>query len=142
MKGGLLKETNEIPSALTLELYSLGQFAMRAAQGLCCIYLYCAPHGQTEESFFTDPGEAEIPEFIQQLLKQLAADGTAAPTTDGRYFARQLRLLEGGAFGAVCFVRADGLWPEAEHPLLESIAAVYAYALRAEWDRRDASLQH
>lgn len=135
-------ETNDIPSALTLELYSLGQFAMRAAQGLCCIYLYCAPHGQTEDFFFVDPKGTEIPESIRRLLEQLAKGGTAAPAEDGRYFARQLRLPEGGAFGAACFVRVGGPWPEAEHPLLESIAAVYAYALRAEWDRRDATLQH
>nr|WP_241426778.1 EAL domain-containing protein [Dysosmobacter acutus] len=115
---------------------------MRAAQGLCCIYLYCTPHAQMEESFFVDPREAEIPGPIRQLLKQLAKDGASVPPEDGRLFARQLRLQEGGAFGAVCFARGDGPWPEAEHPLLESIAAVYAYALRAEWDRRDASLQN
>ncbi len=133
-------ETNENFSSFPSEFSNLGQFAMRAAQNLARIYLFYKIQGQESGAFLTEP-QKEIREPLQETLRRCAC-GAEPAAADGSFLIRPLRLPEGDRLGAICFERREGAWSDAEQALLESIAEVYTYALRAEQQRRDASLHN
>lgn len=129
-------------SPFLLEFYQIGQFAKRAAMDLRQIDLFRPAGRQSEALLVTDPADGAIEPPVRQALLAHAASSEADPLNDGRHFVLQLSLPEGGSFGAICFERREGAWSDAERSMLESVASVYAYSLRAEQDRQDASLQN
>ena len=129
-------------SPFIVEFLNLGKFAMGTVEGLQRVYLFQLGREQDQEAFLADPQNSPIPKDIQEGLYALACNADASPLTAQGLYARQLHLSQGDALGAICFERSAGPWTDTSRSRLESIAMVYAYALRAERDRQEASLQN
>ncbi|MFR1517918.1 MAG: EAL domain-containing protein [Clostridia bacterium] len=135
-------EAREGLSPFILEFNNLGKFAMHAVQGLRRIDMFFTLQGEEDGVFLTYPEGEEISEAVREALREQIRDANVTCRRNDPLFLVRLSSPEGESFGAICFERSSGAWEEAEHTLLKSIAAVYTYALRAERDRRDASVQN
>ena len=121
------------------EFYDLGQFAMHAVEHLCRVLLY---YKQQAEYFLADPREGAVLPALHQALAETAEHGQAGYHFAGRFYICPLPSLAAGSAGAVAFECCDGSWTAENAELLDSIAAIYAYALRSEQERRSAIQQN
>lgn len=136
------KETNGKPPRFMTEFYNIGRLAMCAIEVLSYVCVFCVGQGSEGGEFNVYPPEKHMPKFAKEKLQELAAGANAAPLKEGCFFVQQLCLPEMKSFGAVCFVRDGGVWSDADVPRLESLATIYAYALRASREHYYASAQN
>ena len=134
------QESGGLLARFTQEIYDLGRFAGGVVPGICGIHLLCTLR-PAEEYFLAAPEGADVPQALRGPLRALAG-GADAPLPGGGFFECRLTLPGEAPLGAVCFERASGAWAGQERAVLESIALVYAHALRAARDRQNASLQN
>ena len=136
-------ETSDQSTSFILEFDSLGRLAMRAVSGLTriCLY-YFSSADEGEDGFLLHPQGGPAAPGIFEALSSLARGKEDAQPLDSRYYSRLVSSVQGGSLGAVCFERIEGPWPEQDRLLLDGVAAIYASALTARGDRRDALMQN
>ena len=136
-------EPDRISSPLSREFSDLGEIAVHTVRELRRVYLLRAGQAPAQTALLAAPGEpdAAVCGKVRAALAPLLDGAVSSSQPEDGFFCAPARLPE-GLFGAVCFERVCGVWKTDELPLLEGLASIYAYALRSDRDRREASLQN